>query len=107
MAAGKNVSLKCTFENHEMEPAYVLWFWGAVGDFTLNPHHPSHKGRLQMSTPEQRKLGEATLMLSALEERDSGLYQCCVRINREQIGLGEGTMLSVTGNNQSQTGEGD
>ncbi|XP_025050508.1 uncharacterized protein LOC112548569 [Alligator sinensis] len=101
--AGENVSLKCTFESHTMERAKVLWFWGAAGDFTLSPHHPFYKGRIQMSNLEQQKLGEATLILSAVEERDSSLYQCCVQINWEKIGLGEGTMLSVTGRNKSQT----
>ncbi|KYO32676.1 hypothetical protein Y1Q_0024448 [Alligator mississippiensis] len=52
---------------------------------------------------EQQKHGEATLMLSALQERDSGLYQCCVQRNDGKIGLGEGTVLRFKWMNQSQT----
>ncbi|KAG6921691.1 hypothetical protein G0U57_005692, partial [Chelydra serpentina] len=48
--------------------------------------------------------GEAKLTLSALEQRDSGLYRCRINILRGESGTGAGTELRVTQTNQSDTG---
>ncbi|CAM2101365.1 unnamed protein product [Caretta caretta] len=70
--------------------------WGAGTNFI---------GRLNVSDLDLLQKGEATLTLSELEKRDSGLYQCQISIHQGESGTGAGTELQVMGRNQSDTGK--
>ncbi|KAM9119268.1 uncharacterized protein ACDP82_015730 isoform 1-T1 [Pangshura tecta] len=100
---GDTVTLSCSFENRQGSVAKATWTRapGAV----LDSAHPFSSGRLRMSHLDLLQKGEATLTLSQLELRDSGLYQCQISIYWGESGTGAGTELLVIGRNQSDTGE--
>ncbi|KAM9119269.1 natural cytotoxicity triggering receptor 3-like isoform 2-T2 [Pangshura tecta] len=99
---GDTVTLSCSFENRQGSVAKATWTRapGAV----LDSAHPFSSGRLRMSHLDLLQKGEATLTLSQLELRDSGLYQCQISIYWGESGTGAGTELLVIGRNQSDTG---
>uniref|UniRef100_A0A452HIA6 Ig-like domain-containing protein n=1 Tax=Gopherus agassizii TaxID=38772 RepID=A0A452HIA6_9SAUR len=100
---GETAALNCSFENTQGSLAKATWTRapGAV----LDSAHPFYRGRLRMSHLDLLQKGEATLTLSGLEQRDSGLYQCHISIRKGESGRGAGTELLVTRRNQSDTGE--
>ncbi|XP_075774438.1 uncharacterized protein LOC106731324 [Pelodiscus sinensis] len=100
--AGENVTLSCTFETGKDARVKVLWLWGSGEDVELDSHHPFYRGRLRVSRLDEHRQGRATLSLAELQERDSGLYRCCVQTHGGQSGLGGGTQLSVMPTNQSR-----
>ncbi|XP_039373127.1 uncharacterized protein LOC120392440 isoform X2 [Mauremys reevesii] len=100
--AGENVTLSCTFQNTNGSRAKVLWFRGSGEDVVLDANHPFYQGRLHVSRLDEIKKGNATLTLSKLDKRDSGLYQCCIEIHKT-TGMGGGTNLTVMRRNQSVT----
>ncbi|XP_050776857.1 natural cytotoxicity triggering receptor 3-like [Gopherus flavomarginatus] len=79
--------------------------WTRAPGVVLDSAHPFYRGRLRMSHLDLLQKGEATLTLSELEQRDSGLYQCHISIRKGESGTGAGTKLLVTRRNQSDTGE--
>ncbi|XP_065419937.1 uncharacterized protein LOC135974835 [Chrysemys picta bellii] len=101
--AGENVTLSCTFQNRNGSRAKVLWLRGSGEDVVLHANHPFYLGRLRVSSLDEISKGNATLTLSKLDERDSGLYQCCIEIQNETTGMGGGTNLRVMRRNQSVT----
>uniref|UniRef100_A0A8C3HMR7 Ig-like domain-containing protein n=1 Tax=Chrysemys picta bellii TaxID=8478 RepID=A0A8C3HMR7_CHRPI len=103
--AEENVTLSCTFQNRNGIRAKVLWLRGSGEDVVLDASHPFYRGRLRVSSLDEISKGNATLTLSKLDERDSGLYQCCIEIQNETTGMGEGTNLRVMRRNQSVTGK--
>ncbi|XP_050776858.1 uncharacterized protein LOC127033098 [Gopherus flavomarginatus] len=100
---GENVTLSCTFQNRNGSRAKVLWFRGSGEDVVLDAKHPFYQGRLHVSRLDEISKGNATLTLGKLDKRDSGLYQCCIEIQNEMTGMGEGTDLRVLRRNQSVT----
>ncbi|XP_030403790.1 uncharacterized protein LOC115643924 [Gopherus evgoodei] len=100
---GENVTLSCTFQNRNGSRAKVLWFRGSGEDVVLDAKHPFYQGRLHVSRLVEISKGNATLTLGKLDKRDSGLYQCCIEIQNETTGMGEGTDLRVLRRNQSVT----
>ncbi|XP_044837237.1 uncharacterized protein LOC123344825 [Mauremys mutica] len=101
--AGENVTLSCTFQSRYGSRAKVLWFRGSGEDVVLDANHPFYQGRLHVSRLDEISKGKATLTLSKLDKRDSGLYQCCIEIHNETTGMGGGTNLTVMRRNQSVT----
>ncbi|KAG6922525.1 glycoprotein A33, partial [Chelydra serpentina] len=99
--AGENVTLSCTFQNTNGSRANVLWFRGSGEDVVLDSNHPFYRGRLYVSRLDEHRQGKATLTLSKLDKRDSGLYHCCIEIQNEMTGMGGGTDLRVMRRNQS------
>ncbi|XP_044838810.1 natural cytotoxicity triggering receptor 3-like [Mauremys mutica] len=99
---GETVTLSCSFENTQGSVAKATWT--IAPGVVLDSAHPFYSGRLRMSHLDLLQKGEATLTLSELELRDSGLYQCHISIHRGESGTGAGTELLVTGRNQSDTG---
>ncbi|KAM7146201.1 LOW QUALITY PROTEIN: NF-kappa-B inhibitor-like protein 1 [Macrochelys suwanniensis] len=83
--------------------AKATWTTGLGDRVVLDSAHPFYSGRLSMSPLDLLRKGEATLTLSALEQRDSGLYRCQISIHLRESGTGAGTELQVTGRNQSDT----
>uniref|UniRef100_A0A8C0G8L9 Ig-like domain-containing protein n=1 Tax=Chelonoidis abingdonii TaxID=106734 RepID=A0A8C0G8L9_CHEAB len=100
---GETVTLNCSFENTQGSMAKATWT--RAPRVVLDSAHPFYRGRLSMSHLDLLQKGEATLTLSELELRDSGLYQCHISIRKGESGTGAGTELLVTGRNQSDTGE--
>ncbi|CAM5105303.1 unnamed protein product [Natator depressus] len=100
---GETVNLSCSFENIPGSMAKATWT--RAHRVVLESNHPFYKGRLNVSHLDLLRKGEATLTLSELEERDSGLYQCQISIHQGESGTGAGTELQVTGRNQSDTGK--
>ncbi|XP_032632914.1 uncharacterized protein LOC116822865 [Chelonoidis abingdonii] len=100
---GENVTLSCTFQNRNGSRTKVLWFRGSGEDVVLDAKHPFYKGRLHVSRLDEISKGNATVTLCKLDKRDSGLYQCCIEIQNEMTGVGEGTDLRVMRRNQSVT----
>ncbi|XP_074826823.1 uncharacterized protein LOC141998087 [Natator depressus] len=100
---GETVNLSCSFENSQGSVAKATWT--RAPGVVLESEHPFYKGRLNVSDLDLLRKGEATLTLSGLEERDSGLYQCQISIHQGESGTGAGTELQVTGSNQSDTGK--
>ncbi|XP_043383859.1 natural cytotoxicity triggering receptor 3-like isoform X2 [Chelonia mydas] len=98
---GETVNLSCSFENIPGSMAKATW--NRAPGVVLDSDHPFYKGRLNVSHLDLLQKGEATLTLSELEERDSGLYQCQISIHQGESGTGAGTELQVTGRNQSDT----
>ncbi|CAM4639391.1 unnamed protein product [Lepidochelys olivacea] len=99
---GETVNLSCSFENRQGSVAKASWT--RAPGVVLESHHPFYKGRLNVSDLDLLRKGEATLTLSELEKRDSGLYQCHISNRQGESGTGAGTELQVTGSNQSDTG---
>ncbi|XP_039373162.1 natural cytotoxicity triggering receptor 3-like isoform X2 [Mauremys reevesii] len=97
------MTLNCSFENTQGSVAKATWT--IAPGVVLDSAHPFYSGRLRASHLDLLQKGEATLTLSELELRDSGLYQCQISIHRGESGTGAGTELQVTGRNQSDTGE--
>ncbi|CAM4564261.1 unnamed protein product [Lepidochelys olivacea] len=100
---GETVNLSCSFENRLGRMAKATWT--RAPRVVLESDHPFYKGRLNMSHLDLLRKGEATLTLSELEKRDSGLYQCHISIHQGESGTGAGTELQVMGRNQSDTGK--
>uniref|UniRef100_A0A452HI59 Natural cytotoxicity triggering receptor 3 n=1 Tax=Gopherus agassizii TaxID=38772 RepID=A0A452HI59_9SAUR len=100
---GETATLSCSFENTQGSLAKATWT--RAPGVVLDSAHPFYRGRLRMSHLDLLQKGEATLTLSELEQRDSGLYQCHISIRKGESGRGAGTELLVTGRNQSDTGE--
>uniref|UniRef100_A0A8C4WQZ7 Natural cytotoxicity triggering receptor 3 n=1 Tax=Gopherus evgoodei TaxID=1825980 RepID=A0A8C4WQZ7_9SAUR len=100
---GETAALNCSFENTQGSLAKATWT--RAPGVVLDSAHPFYRGRLRMSHLDLLQKGEATLTLSELEQRDSGLYQCHISICKGESGRGAGTELLVTGRNQSDTGE--
>ncbi|CAM4668925.1 unnamed protein product [Caretta caretta] len=100
---GETVNLSCSFENRQGSVAKASWT--RAPGVVLESHHPFYKGRLNVSDLDLLRKGEATLTLSELEKRDSGLYQCHISNRQGESGTGAGTKLQVTGRNQSDTGK--
>ncbi|KAM7145853.1 natural cytotoxicity triggering receptor 3 [Macrochelys suwanniensis] len=98
---GETATLSCSFENRQDSMAKATWT--RVPGVVLDSAHPFYSGRLNMSHLDLLRKGEATLTLSALEQRDSGLYRCHISIHRGESGTGVGTKLRVMGRNQSDT----
>ncbi|XP_074927652.1 natural cytotoxicity triggering receptor 3-like isoform X1 [Chelonoidis abingdonii] len=98
---GETVTLNCSFENTQGSMAKATWT--RAPRVVLDSAHPFYRGRLSMSHLDLLQKGEATLTLSELELRDSGLYQCHISIRKGESGTGAGTELLVTGRNQSDT----
>lgn len=103
--AGENVTLSCTFQNRNGSRAKIIWLRGSGKDLELDSNHPFYRGRLRVSRMDEHRQGKATLTLAELQERDSGLYQCCIELDRGETGMGGGTELRVMGRHQSATGE--
>ncbi|CAM4564198.1 unnamed protein product [Lepidochelys kempii] len=99
---GETVNLSCSFKYRQGTVAKATWT--RVLRVILESHHPFYSGRLNMSDLDLIRKGEATLTLSELEKRDSGLYQCQISIHQGESGTGAGTELQVMGRNQSDTG---
>ncbi|XP_050775605.1 junctional adhesion molecule A-like isoform X1 [Gopherus flavomarginatus] len=102
--AGENVTLSCTFQNRNGSRAKIIWLRGSGEDLELDSNHPFYRGRLHVSRMDEHRQGKATLTLAELQERDSGLYQCCIELDRGETGMGGGTELRVMGRHQSATG---
>ncbi|TFJ96172.1 SERTA domain-containing protein 2-like [Platysternon megacephalum] len=102
--AGENMTLSCTFQNRHGSRAKVLWLRGSAEDLELDSNHPFYRGRLRVSSLDENRQGKATLTLAELQERDSALYQCCIKLDRGETGMGGGTELRVKRRNQSATG---
>ncbi|CAM2101363.1 unnamed protein product [Caretta caretta] len=100
---GETVNLSCSFENRLGRMAKATWT--RAPRVVLESDHPFYKGRLNVSHLDLLRKGEATLTLSELEKRDSGLYQCHISIHQGESGTGAGTELQVMGRNQSDTGK--
>ncbi|CAM5159406.1 unnamed protein product [Eretmochelys imbricata] len=100
---GETVNLSCSFENRQ--GSVVKATWTIAPGVVLESHHPFYSGRLNVSDLDLLRKGEATLTLSELEKRDSGLYQCQISIHQGESGTGAGTELRVMGRNQSDTGK--
>ncbi|XP_043383855.1 uncharacterized protein LOC119567628 [Chelonia mydas] len=100
---GETVNLSCSFENRRDSKAKATWT--RAPGVVLESDHPFYSGRLNMSDLDLLQKGEATLTLSELEERDSGLYRCHISIHQGERGTGAGTELQVMGRNQSDTGK--
>ncbi|XP_074975713.1 uncharacterized protein LOC142069165 isoform X3 [Caretta caretta] len=98
---GETVNLSCSFENRLGRMAKATWT--RAPRVVLESDHPFYKGRLNVSHLDLLRKGEATLTLSKLEKRDSGLYQCHISIHQGESGTGAGTELRVMGRNQSDT----
>ncbi|CAM4657811.1 unnamed protein product, partial [Caretta caretta] len=77
--------------------------WTRAPGVVLESHHPFCSGWLNVSFQDLFRKGEATLTLSELEKRDSGLYRCHVSIRQGESGTGAGTELQVMERNQSDT----
>ncbi|KAM9119256.1 uncharacterized protein ACDP82_015719 isoform 5-T6 [Pangshura tecta] len=103
--AGENMTLSCTFQNRNGSRAKIIWLRGSAEDLELDSNHPFYRGRLRVSRMDEHRQGKATLTLAELQERDSGLYQCCIELDRGETGMGGGTELGVMGRHQSATGE--
>ncbi|XP_077689824.1 uncharacterized protein LOC144274684 isoform X2 [Eretmochelys imbricata] len=103
MTAGENMTLSCTFQTRDSKRTKVLWLRGSGEDLELNFNHPFYRGRLRVSSLDEHRQGKATLTLAELQERDSGLYQCCIELDRGETGMGGGTELRVMRRNQSAT----
>ncbi|CAM5159332.1 unnamed protein product [Eretmochelys imbricata] len=99
---GETVNLSCSFENRQ--GSVVKATWTIAPGVVLESHHPFYSGRLNVSDLDLLRKGEATVTLSELEKRDSGLYQCQISIHQGESGTGAGTELQVMGRNQSDTG---
>ncbi|XP_074975703.1 uncharacterized protein LOC142069161 [Caretta caretta] len=99
---GETVNLSCSFKYRQGTVAKATWT--RVPGVILESDHPFYSGRLNMSDLDLLRKGEATLTLSELEKRDSGLYQCQISIHQGESGTGAGTELQVMGRNQSDTG---
>ncbi|XP_077688942.1 uncharacterized protein LOC144274184 [Eretmochelys imbricata] len=100
---GETVNLSCSFENRQGSVAKATWT--RAPGVVLESDHPFYSGRLNVSHLDLLRKGEATLTLSELEKRDSGLYQCHISIRQGESGTGAGTELQLTGRNQSDTGK--
>uniref|UniRef100_A0A8C3P715 Ig-like domain-containing protein n=1 Tax=Chrysemys picta bellii TaxID=8478 RepID=A0A8C3P715_CHRPI len=100
---GETMTLNCSFENRQ--GSRVKATWTRAPGVVLDSAHPFYSGRLNVSHLDLLQKGEATLTLSELEQRDSGLYQCQIEFYQGESGTGAGTKLRVTGRNQSDTGE--
>ncbi|CAM5159426.1 unnamed protein product [Eretmochelys imbricata] len=100
---GETVNLSCSFENRQ--GSVVKATWTIAPGVVLESHHPFYSGRLNVSDLDLLRKGEATVTLSELEKRDSGLYQCQISIHQGESGTGAGTELQVMGRNQSDTGK--
>ncbi|KAM9119283.1 natural cytotoxicity triggering receptor 3-like isoform 2-T2 [Pangshura tecta] len=100
-SSGDTVTLSCSFKIRQGSIAKATWT--IAPGVVLDSAHPFYSGRLRMSHLDLLQKGEATLTLSQLELRDSGLYQCQISIHRGESGTGAGTELQVTGRNQSDT----
>lgn len=105
MTAGENMTLSCTFQTRDSKRTKVLWLRGSGEDVVLDSNHPFYRGRLRVSRMDEHRQGKATLTLAELQEQDSGLYQCCIELDRGKTGMGGGTELRVMRRNQSATGE--
>ncbi|CAM5105280.1 unnamed protein product [Natator depressus] len=103
MTAGENMTLSCTFKNRDGKRTNVLWLRGSGEDVVLDSNHPFYRGRLCVSSLDEHRQGKATLTLAELQERDSGVYQCCIELDRGETGMGGGTELRVMRRNQSAT----
>ncbi|CAM4657774.1 unnamed protein product [Caretta caretta] len=103
MTAGENMTLSCTFQTRDSKRTKVLWLRGSGEDLELDSNHPFYRGRLRVSSLDEHRQGKATLTLAELQERDSGLYQCCIELDRGETGMGGGTKLRVMRRNQSAT----
>ncbi|XP_067416342.1 natural cytotoxicity triggering receptor 3 [Emydura macquarii macquarii] len=102
--AGDNLTLTCTFQYKKGIKAKAVWLRGSGEDVVLDSNHPFYRGRLHVSSLDEITQGKVTLTLSELEERDSGLYLCCIEIYTKGTGTGEGTELRVTQGKPSATG---
>ncbi|CAM5159410.1 unnamed protein product, partial [Eretmochelys imbricata] len=98
---GETATLICSFEYRWGSAVNVKWT--RAPGVALESHHPFYSGRLNVSFQDLLRKGEATLTLSELQKRDSGLYQCHVSIHHEDSGTGAGTELRVMERNQSDT----
>uniref|UniRef100_A0A8C8RFC2 Ig-like domain-containing protein n=1 Tax=Pelusios castaneus TaxID=367368 RepID=A0A8C8RFC2_9SAUR len=105
VTAGESVTLSCTFQNREGSTAKALWLRGSRADVVLDSNHPFYRARLNVSRLDEVTQGKATLILSDVEERDSGLYRCCIETHNKEMGIGEGTQLRVMQRIQTATGE--
>ncbi|CAM4655435.1 unnamed protein product, partial [Lepidochelys olivacea] len=99
---GETVNLSCSFEYRWGSVDKVIWT--IAPGVMLESYHPFYSGRLSMSDLDLLRKGEATLTLSELEKRDSGLFRCHVSIGQRVRGTGAGTKLQVMKRNQSDTG---
>uniref|UniRef100_A0A8C8RDQ9 Ig-like domain-containing protein n=1 Tax=Pelusios castaneus TaxID=367368 RepID=A0A8C8RDQ9_9SAUR len=79
----------------------ALWIRGSGEDVVLDSNHPFYRGRLNMSKLDEVKQGKATLTLSQVEKRDSGIYQCCIDIQNKELRMGESTELRVMKRNRT------
>ncbi|XP_043383850.1 uncharacterized protein LOC114018541 isoform X1 [Chelonia mydas] len=103
MTAGENMTLSCTFQNKHGSRAKIIWLRGSGEDLELDSNHPFYRGRLRVSRMDEHRQGKATLTLAELQDRDSGLYRCCIELDRGETGVGGGTELRVMRRNQSET----
>ncbi|XP_044838814.1 uncharacterized protein LOC123345823 [Mauremys mutica] len=104
VSPGETATLSCSFENKQGSIAKATWT--RAPEVVLDSAHPFYSGRLSVSHLDLLQKGEATLTLSELELRDSGLYQCHISIHLGESGTGAGTELQVMGRNQSDTDKG-
>ncbi|KAM9119258.1 uncharacterized protein ACDP82_015719 isoform 7-T8 [Pangshura tecta] len=95
--AGDSITLSCTFHSRNQTGTQVTWARGFREAVVLDPAHPFYQGRLAQSQRDQQGQAEATVTLSELMERDSGLYHCYITYPRGEQGKGTGTSLTVLG----------
>ncbi|XP_065419163.1 uncharacterized protein LOC122173275 [Chrysemys picta bellii] len=95
--AGSSVTLSCTFHIFNQTGTQVTWARGSREAVVLDPAHPFYQGRLAESQRDQQGQVEATVTLSELMERDSGLYRCYITYPQGEQGKGTGTTLTVMG----------
>ncbi|XP_053902773.1 uncharacterized protein LOC128847411 [Malaclemys terrapin pileata] len=98
---GETMTLSCSFKKRQ--GSVVKATWTRSPGVVLDSAHPFYSGRLNMSHRDLLQKREATLTLSELEQRDSGLYQCQIKFYQGESRMGAGTKLQVTGRNQSDT----
>uniref|UniRef100_A0A452HI68 Ig-like domain-containing protein n=1 Tax=Gopherus agassizii TaxID=38772 RepID=A0A452HI68_9SAUR len=103
--AGENVTLSCTFQNRNGSRAKIIWLRGSGEDLELDSNHPFYRGQLRVFRMDEHRQGKATLTLAELQERDSGLYQCCIKLDHGETVMGGGTELRVMWRHLSATGE--
>ncbi|XP_032632905.1 tyrosine-protein phosphatase non-receptor type substrate 1-like isoform X1 [Chelonoidis abingdonii] len=95
--AGGSITLSCTFHSRNRTGTQVTWARGSREAVVLDPAHPFYQGRLAQSRREQQGWAEATVTLSELMERDSGLYHCYITYPQGEQAKGTGTTLTVIG----------
>lgn len=81
--AGENAALSRISAIRDRRTVQVTWL-RPEEEVTLDEQHLVYMGRLWISVWKEIRQEEAMMTRSALEEWDSGLYQCCIQIYQRQ-----------------------